>query len=235
MIDSDGADYRQLLLADYLYANERIGKLYELDVPADGAFHKVAVDAKRRAGVVTHPYMLAALSYHDSTSPIHRGVFATRKLLHRPLNPPPNAILFKDATFDPHMTMRERVTELTKDQACMSCHGVINPLGFSLENFDAIGRFQTKEKDREIDPASDFATADGQSIRLTSARDLAEYAAASDEAQIGFVEQLFHHTIKQPAAAYGPETLKNLHRTFAASQYNIRELLVEMTVVAAMQ
>lgn len=238
VIHSDAADYRQLLLADHLLANERIGKLYQLDVPADGKFHKVpidkqSIDAGRRAGVVTHPFMLAALSYTDSTSPIHRGVFATRRLLHRPLNPPPNAIQFDDAGFDPHLTMREKVAKITAAQTCQSCHSIINPLGFSLENFDAIGRFRTKEKEREIDASADYTTADGRTIRLKSARDLAVYAASSKEAQLGFVEQLLHHVAKQPARAYGPDTLEKLHEKFAAAQYNIRELLVEVAVTTA--
>jgi hypothetical protein len=75
---SKASDYRQLVLADYWMANERLAKFYGLEAPADGAFHKVAVDSKQRAGVLTHPYLLAALAYHKSSSPIHRGVFVTR-------------------------------------------------------------------------------------------------------------------------------------------------------------
>ena len=72
-------------------------------------------------------------------------------------------------------------------------------------------------------------------LRALSARDLAEYAAASEQAQTGFVEQLFHHCVKQPAAAYGEKTLEELHVTFAASQYNIRELFAEIATTAALQ
>lgn len=234
VIHSESADYRQLLLADYWFVNERMANFYDLDWEGnESAFARIQLDPKQRAGVVTHPYLLAANSYHGSTSPIHRGVFASRRLLSRSLRPPPNAILFEDAKFDPQLTMREKVTELTKSEACQACHSIINPLGFCLENFDAVGRFRAEEKEKPIDASSEFTTARGETIRLESGRDLAEYAASSEQAQIGFVEQLFHHTAKQPAAAYGEDTLKNLHRSFVDSQYNMQALVIEMAVTVA--
>jgi hypothetical protein len=235
---SDKSDYRQLILANHWFVNQRLAKFYGLEAPAEEGFHEISVNAEERAGVVTHPYLLAALAYHKSSSPIHRGVFATRKLLGRTLRPPPAAIQFMDGSFDPHMTMREKVTELTKSQACQSCHSIINPLGFSLEHYDAVGRIRTvertAEKERPIDATGSFTSLDGEVIRLTGARDLAEHAAASDEAHRGFVEQLFQHVVKQPAAAYGPETTDRLVKGFADSGYNIRKLLVEITKVAVL-
>ncbi len=231
---SDASDYRQLILADYWFVNDRMATFYDLPAPAESGFHKVSVDKNQRAGVVTHPYLLAALAYHKSSSPIHRGVFATRKLLGRALRPPPAAIQFMDGSFDPHMTMREKVTELTKSQACQSCHSIINPLGFSLEHYDAVGRFRTKEKERPIDANGEYTTLDGEAIRLSGARDLAEHAANSEEAHRGFVEQLFQHIVKQPSGAYGPETGDRLLKSFADSGYNIRKLLVEISKTASL-
>ena len=233
VIESDGADYRQLLLADYWHANDRIAKFYEL--PAESSeFQRVTLEGGERSGVVTHPYLLASLSYFQTSSPIHRGVFASRRLLSRPLMPPPNAILFENAKFDPHLTMREKVMELTKAKDCQTCHSIINPLGFSMENFDAVGRYRTMEKDKPIVAESEYTTSEGQTVRFASARDLAEYAASSEQAQRGFVQQLFHHSVKQPVAAYGENTLEELHKSFAEKQYNIRELLVDIATVTAL-
>lgn len=248
---SESSDYRRLLLADYWYVNERIARFYGLDTkpaeqnpPAEpgaaGAtasvgegFQKVTFDPKERTGLVTHPFLLSALAYHKSSSPIHRGVFATRKLLGRALKPPPMAIQFMDGSFDPHMTMREKVAELTKSANCQTCHSVINPLGFSLEQYDAVGRFRTMDKERPVDAGADYPSPTGEVVRLTGARDLAELAAKSDEAHKAFVEQMFHHLVKQPAQAYGPETLTNLTRSFAESGYNIQRLVVEIAAVGA--
>jgi hypothetical protein len=161
-------------------------------------------------------------------------VFLTRNIVGRTLKPPPMAVAFKDTDFDPHLTMREKVAELTRDDACMSCHSIINPLGFSLENFDAVGRYRTEEKEKPIDPVSEFATDEGDTIRLTGPRDVARYAADSPVAQTAFVEHLFHQVVKQPAFAYGPQTLSQLRGSFAGSEFNIRELLVEIATVAAL-
>ena len=74
------------------------------------------------------------------------------------------AMTFKDADFAPNLTMREKVAELTKPQDCQGCHSVINPLGFSLENYDAVGRFRTDENGRPIDVLSDYLTEDGKTV-----------------------------------------------------------------------
>ncbi len=228
------SDYRDLLLGDTLFVNDRLAKFYGLDANAGDEFVKVAFDTGKRSGVLTHPYLLAAFSYHKTTSPIHRGVFLTRNIVGRTLKPPSMAVAFKDADFDPHLTMREKVAELTRSDACMSCHSVINPLGFSLEHFDAVGRFRTTERDRPIDAASDYTTNDGKTIRLTGARDVAQYAAGSELAQTAFVEHLFHQVVKQPALAYGPNTLSQLRESFAKSDYNMRQLLIEIATVSAL-
>jgi hypothetical protein len=233
---SDSSDYRQLLLADHWYVNRRLAQFYGLEPPAldDSQFDKIPQNPEYRAGVVTHPYLLAALAYHKSTSPIHRGVFATRKLLGRALKPPPMAIQFMDGDFDPHMTMREKVASLTKSDACMSCHSIINPLGFSLEHYDAVGRLRTEDNGRPIDATGEFKALTGETVRLAGARDLAEYAATNADAHRGFVEQLFQHMVKQSSAAYGPETQRQLTDAFEKSEFNIRKLLVEIMKTSAL-
>ncbi|HSH92655.1 MAG TPA: DUF1592 domain-containing protein [Roseimicrobium sp.] len=228
------SDYRQLLLSDYLYVNDRLGKFYGLNVPETNDFVQVKLDPKQRSGVVTHPYLLSAFSYQRSTSPIHRGVFLTRNIIGRSLRPPPVAVAFKDAEFSPHLSMREKVTELTKPQACQACHAVINPLGFSLEMYDAVGRFRTSDNGRAIDAISEYITDDGEKVHLNGARDLAEFAVGSDLARSGFIEQLFHQIVKQPIMAYGPGVLDNLRKSFEASGYNIQKLVVEIVSVSAL-
>jgi cytochrome c553 len=229
---SERSDYRELLQADYLMLNERLGKLYGKSVAGDG-FQRVQFDPKERAGVVTHPYLLAAFAHSKQTSPIHRGVFLTRTIVGMTLKNPPEAIAFEDAKFEAHLTMREKITELTKNTNCMGCHGTINPLGFSLENYDAIGRWRTKEGDKPINPVSDFATDEGDTIRLTGARDLVKFAAESPGGHRAFIHHLFHHTAKQAVEVYGPDTLEALRQSFVKSGFHIRKLLVEITTIAA--
>jgi len=229
-----GADYRALLLADYLFLNNRLAQFYGLSTNATDDFVKVTLDSKQRSGVLTHPYLLSAFSYQKFTSPIHRGVFLTRNIVGRSLKPPPMAMTFKDADFAPNLTMREKVAQLTRPEACQGCHSMINPLGFSLEQYDAVGRFRTQDHDRPIDAVSDYLTDEGQTIRLRGARDLAEYAIGSEQARNAFIQQLFHQVVKQPLLAYGADTMTQLRQSFAASDFNMQKLLIEIVTISAL-
>lgn len=235
IVFSDASDYRELLLADDLYVNERIAEVYSIDrgESNDKGFVLTPVSSDRRSGVITHPYLLTAFAYHNSTSPIHRGVFLTRNIIGRPLNPPPNAIAFDDAEFNPHLSMREKVTAFTRDSACMACHETINPLGFSLEHYDSLGRWRTMENNKPINAESDFMGDDGETLRLKGARDVAAYAVASEAAHRAFVRLLFQHSLQRDPSALSPETLDRLTAGFQASGFHIRELFVQIAVEAA--
>jgi hypothetical protein len=232
---SEQSDYRQLLLSDTILMNDRLAKFYGQKVEAGAGFQPVKMDADQRAGVLTHPFVLATFSYTKSSSPIHRGVFVTRNILGRMLKPPPMAIAFMDDKFDPSLTMREKVAELTSKPACMSCHVTINPLGFSFERFDAVGRVRATDNKKPVDPVSDYATSDGSVIKLTGARDVAIHAAESLAGQTGFVRNLFQELVKQPPAAYSPELLGQLTEKFRADKFHVRNLAVEVAVVAALR
>src|SRR5882724_5973763 len=142
------------------------------------------------------------------------------------------AMTFKDADFAPNLTMRQKVAELTRPQNCQSCHSVINPLGFSLEQYDAVGRFRTIDNDQPIDVASDYLTDDGQTVRFAGARDVAEFAIGSEQAQNAFIQQLFHHLVKQPMLAYGADTLTRLRQSFIESDFNMQKLMVEIVAIS---
>ena len=238
---SERSDYRELLRADYLYANERLATFYSLPTPASapaanpGDFIRVPAPAGQRSGVLTHPYLLAALSYKSTSSPIHRGVFLTRSIVGRALKPPLEAQTFDDTTFAHGMTMREKVEKLTRSENCQGCHAVINPLGFSLEHFDAVGRYRTEDAGRAIDAASDYGADElAKPVRLASARDVADFALANAHANEAFIEQLFHHLVKQSPRAYGPPTLARLRDSFIASGYHLRTLMADIATLAAL-
>jgi hypothetical protein len=231
---SDGSDFRQLLLADHLHLNGRLAKFYGADLPDNAGFQKVKLDAAERAGVLTHPYLMAAFSYTGETSPIHRGVFVARGVLGVSLRPPPEAFTPLASELHPTLTTRERVALQTRENACLSCHGVINPLGFALERFDAVGRFRDKDNARPVDPAGSYQLRTGKTVTFTGARQLAEFLAGSDEVREAFAEQMFHHLVQQPVKAYGPQTLSELCRSFTAGGTHMRKLVVEMMATAAL-
>ncbi len=138
-----------------------------------------------------------------------------------------------DDRFDPSLTMREKVTQLTDKPQCMACHATINPLGFSLEQFDAVGRFRSEDNRKPVNATSEYLTADGKTVTLRGPRDLARHAAESPEARRGFVRQLFQYTVQQSPMAYGPDRLQKLDSAFQESGCNIRQLLAEIAIQTA--
>ncbi|MES2709774.1 MAG: DUF1592 domain-containing protein [Verrucomicrobiota bacterium] len=232
---SPESDYRRLLNADYLLLNSRLAPLYGREVAAGGDFQPVSFPGGERVGVMTHPYLLTSLSYLKASSPIHRGVFMTRSIVGRMLKAPPEAVEFHDADFDPTFTMREKVTELTKPANCMGCHATINPLGFTLEHYDALGRWRTEDNGKPVNAASDFPDDEGAPVPLKSAQDVAAFAIGSGSAHRTFIRHLFQHTVKQPTGAYGSGTMSALEKKFTDSGFSVRELLVRSAVTAAVQ
>jgi len=234
IIWSGASDFRQLLLADYLYLNGRLGQFYDTQLPPTAPFQKVACKPEERTGVLTHPYMMATFAYPKESSPIHRGVFLARNVLGLPLRPPAQAFAPLAAELHPDLTTRERIALQTKAQACQSCHSVINPLGFTLERYDAIGRYRDKEKGRPIDADGAYMTRDGKLIRFQGVRDLAQFLANSEEVHEAFVAQFFHHLVKQPIRAFGVDKLAELRHYFVEHDCNIQKLAVEIVTQTAM-
>ncbi len=227
----ESSDWRQLFLADYLYLNGRLAKFYGANLSPDAPFQKVVQPARSCAGILSHPYLMATFAYTATTSPIHRGVFLSRNVLGVPLRPPPEAFTPLPAELHPELTTRERVALQTRPQQCQSCHEVINPLGFTLENFDAVGRYRDQEKGRPIDARGAFETRTGEQVKFAGVRDLATFLAGSEDAQDAFIERLFHCLVKQPVRAFGPRAPAELRNFFVKNHYSIRKLMVEMIAI----
>jgi mono/diheme cytochrome c family protein len=227
------SDWRQLLLADSVHMNGRLAKFYGVELPADAPFQKVKMDPKKHAGLLTHPLLMAGFSYTSVSSPIHRGVFLARALLGRRLRAPPDAVTPIPPELHPSLTTRERILLQTKGPDCQSCHAMINPLGFALENFDAVGRFREVEKEKPINAQGSYWTLGGEDVKFNGARELGEFLARSEESHEAFVEHLFHYLVKQPILAHGLNRPDVLREGFAKSGYDIRKLLIQEVAAAA--
>jgi mono/diheme cytochrome c family protein len=236
IVRSERSDFRELMLTDKFYLNGRLAKIYGVSLPDNAPFQPVALDPKARAGVLTHPYLLSSFAYFATSSPIHRGVLLARNVMGRTIAAPPAAFTPLSAAMHPKLTTRQRVALQTSPTACASCHNLINPLGFTLERFDAIGRLRTAENGSPVDASGSYAprAGDGKLVKFSDARDLARYVASSDEAHSAFVEKVFQYHVKQPIRAYGPQALPILRRRFEDNGYNIRRLVAEIATTAAL-
>jgi hypothetical protein len=209
LIASESSDFRQLFLSDSLYLNGRLAKFYGANLPENASFEKISFESDQRAGVLSHPYLMADFAYSESSSPIHRGIFIARSVLGRTLRPPPEAIAPLAPKLQPDLTTRERVALQTQAESCQSCHAMINPLGFTLEHFDAVGRFRKDENGKPVVATGIYRTRQGDTV-------------------------LFHGMIKQPIRAYGSQTKESLREAFARENFSIRNLMVEIVTTSAL-
>jgi len=225
---SEGSDFRQLLSAEELWLNDRLSRWYGGELPDGGEFQPVVRRGEQRAGVVTHPYLMARLARTDESSPIHRGVFLARGVLGRLLKPPPEAVTPLPIEVQPDLTTRERVLLQTSPEECAGCHALINPLGFALENFDPIGRFRLEDRGRPVNAEGTYTSRTGEVVLFEGSQQLAEFLVASPEATAAFTRQLFQHLVQQAPAAWGPGTQDRLVEDFRASGCHIRRLAVRI-------
>ncbi len=241
VVASEASDFRQLLQADWAFTTQRIEAYYGPawkptgDPPASettNVLRRTISDREIHVGVLTHPLLMSRLAYHSTSSPIHRGIFLIRHALGRVLRPPNAAFTPLNPDLHPDLTTRQRVNLQTGEVNCQVCHEKINSLGFALEGFDATGRFRSTENDKPIDASGSYVTLDGETVEFNGARELADFLAGSEDCQRAFVEAAFEHFVKQPVAAYGPETSDRLTKSFQDSGFNIRQLIVSIAVIA---
>jgi mono/diheme cytochrome c family protein len=140
-----------LLTADYTFLNERLARHYAIPGVLGPQFRRVMLTQKERWGLLGKGAVLLRTSYGDRTSPVLRGAWIMEKLMGTPPSPPPPNVttnLDQKAGEKPR-TVRARLEQHREQRACLQCHGVIDPPGLPLENFDAIGRWRTTDREAE--------------------------------------------------------------------------------------
>ena len=136
-----------LLTADYTFVNERLARHYGIPNVYGSQFRRVTLADENRRGLLGQGSILTVTSYPNRTSPVLRGKWILENILGTPPPPPPPNVpaLKENGEGGKVPSVRERMEEHRENPACASCHRVMDPLGFALENFDAIGEWRTKE------------------------------------------------------------------------------------------
>lgn len=166
-----------LIAADYTYLNEELAReIYGIDTVKGSRMRKVRLSDPNRGGILTHGSLMAVTSNYKQTSPIKRGNWILETVLGRPLPPPPpNAGAFKEEVEEnDSLTFRQKVELHSSDPSCRSCHSKIDPLGFSLENFDYFGRWRDSYRVRIIERDDQRALALTFAMRSLSQQELDE-------------------------------------------------------------
>jgi hypothetical protein len=145
----------ELLNADYTFVNERLARHYGIPNIYGDRFRRVKVSTEARRGLLGQASILTITSYPNRTSPVQRGKWILTNLLGVPPSPPPPNVPSLDENSEAARarSLRERMEQHRKDPVCAGCHKSMDPIGFALENFDAVGHWRTNDEGRKIDPS----------------------------------------------------------------------------------
>jgi hypothetical protein len=236
------SNFMELFTAKYGFLNSELTALYNLpDPPAQFELVKFPAGS-RRAGLLGHASVLASTAGPIETSPTARGILVREQLLCQHVPPPPPNIntTLADPTEENPLTHRQRLAAHVENAACASCHKLMDPIGFGLENFDAIGRWRDKETILIAASAGNRAPAKRFEIPLetggeiaglpkstfSDARQLGAILAASPVCQECIVRQLFRYAYGRLETTSDQETVHRLFVTFRDSGFKLKELLI---------
>ena len=151
-----------LLNADYTFLNERLARHYDIPGVYGSRFRQVQLEGSHRAGLLGHGSLMTVTSYPNRTSPVLRGKYILENFLGAPPpEPPPNVPTLEEETEDGRaLSMREAMERHRVNPTCASCHATMDPIGFSLENFDAVGAFRQEFENQPIDASGTMPDGD---------------------------------------------------------------------------
>ncbi|NNE92983.1 MAG: DUF1592 domain-containing protein [Verrucomicrobiales bacterium] len=216
--------------SDYTFLNEPLARLYNLERPVEGPeMRRVKLKNPNRGGILGMSATLASTSFPGRTSPVRRGVWVLEQILgERVPPPPPDVPELEELKGDDleGLTLRQ-LTELHQsDATCANCHKVLDPIGFGLENFDAIGRWRDKDAAGvAIDSAGAMPDGKGFATPADLKRLLAEREA--DLAR-NFTERLMAHALGRQLEGYDEIVIDQLMKTIAEDEYRVRTMVTEV-------
>jgi hypothetical protein len=213
--------------AKYTYLNETVAALYGLQSSVKGpAMRRVQLSDGNRGGVLGMPGVLAATSFPNRTSPVKRGVWVLEQVLgeHVPAAPPDVPALDKqDQASVANLTVRQRTELHRTNPVCANCHQILDPIGFGLEKFDAIGRWRDRDTNGQpIDSAGELPGGK----RFAGPSDLkAIVASRSVDVSRNVLEKLLAYALGRKLEGYDEIVVDNLMDEIAADGYRMRSLI----------
>ena len=214
-----------LLSTDYTFLNERLAKHYRVPHVYGSWFRKVDLDeTSRRGGLLRHGSILTVTSYSTRTSPVIRGHWVLENLLGvPPPPPPPNVSTFDQDVIDSSLSMRDRLEAHRANPACSGCHSLMDPLGFALENYDAVGRWRESEGTEPIDAAGNFPG--GSEFRGVAG--LEQALLERPELFVGtFVEKLMTYALGRVVEHYDAPAVRKILREARPDGFRFSQLVL---------
>ena len=216
-----------LLTADHTFLNERLARHYGIPGVSGPQLRRVTLTNKERFGLLGKAAVLMRTSYADRTSPVLRGAWVLDKLMGTPPTPPPpdTATDLSQKAGETPKTVRARL-ELHRDKAsCKMCHGVIDPTGLALENFDAIGAWRTI--DSQAKAPIDVSTVLPNGVAINGVMELRAQLAARPEMFVTAVtERLMMYAINRKLEYFDMPQVRSIVRTAAKQNYKLSSIVL---------
>lgn len=214
----------ELLDADYTFLNETLANHYGLTNVTGGEFRRVVLTDRNRGGVLGMGAVLTLTSYPQRTSPVLRGKWVLEELLGAPPPPPPpdaGGLPAEDAPKN-GLTFRQRLEEHRKKPQCAGCHSRMDPLGFGLENFDAIGRWRTKIGSEPVDAGGVMSTGE----KFTGPAELKQVLLErKDEFVRNVTERMLSYALGRGVEFYDMPTIKKITDRLKQNGYDSSTLV----------
>ena len=216
--------------SDYTFLNRTLAPIYGLENTVTGSrMRRVKLTDPNRGGVLGMPGVLATTSFPNRTSPVKRGVWVLEQVLGEKVPPPPPnvpALEKQDQKTVAQLTLRQR-TELHRTEAvCANCHKILDPIGFGLENFDAIGRWRNRD---DTGGAIEAAGELPGGKRFSAPKDLkAIIAARPKELARNFTEKFLAYSLCRQLEGYDEIVVDHLMETAAKDGYRLQTLITEI-------
>jgi mono/diheme cytochrome c family protein len=217
-----------LLNADYTFVNERLARHYGIPNVYGNQFRRIKITDPDRRGLLGQASILTVTSYPNRTSPVQRGKWILTNILGTPPNPPPPNVpaLKENAAGAKPLSLRQRMELHRANQPCAGCHKNMDPVGFALENFDAIGRWRTKDDGTTIDASGTLF--DGS--KVDGPVELREMLTRRPETFVGVMtEKLLTYAIGRSLQYYDMPAVRGI--VSQAKRYNFRFSDVVLGVV----
>jgi hypothetical protein len=219
----------ELLTADYAFVDERLAAIYGIEGVTGDALVRRDVNSAERLGLLTHPALLSVLSLPNQSSPVERGAFVRQQLFCQHLPPPPEDLVVVPPDPDPSMSTRDRFIAHREDPACAGCHQLMDPIGFGLENYDAIGMYRLEEENGQpVDARGELFETD-QDGPFEGGTELSSRLSESEMVRRCVTEQWFRFTFGRTQSAEEECMLDDVYTAFEASDWDIREALIALT------
>jgi hypothetical protein len=224
---SEDCSVIDLLSADYTFVNERLARHYGIPGIYGSRFRRVSVpNHDQRGGLLAEGGLLAIASYPDRTSPVLRGKWLLNNIFGLPIPPPPPGVNtnIDNKPGGPPKSIRERLEQHRKSPACASCHSVIDPLGFALENFDVIGGWRTTDETGHAVDTSGTTLSGAKVDGLPGLRNL--LLAQPEQFPRTVTEKLMAYALGRKLEYYDRPAVREIVRDAAVQNYRWSAIIV---------